>query len=290
MLVRLPNTALTTFFDLILWPFHFLNPVWGLVFVSFITGAVMVWIFGKVSNQVAIRRVRERISGNLIGVHLFQHDLGVLMRLQGRILVDTLRYMTHALIPLLILIVPVILIMAQLHLRYASRPLRPGETTLVKATVRDGGVLEGAYTLETGSGLEVETPAVRIPSENEIAWRVRVLEPGHHVLTLTHSVGNDVVLRGQGRMALDGADKVIIAEEQQQAVPLTRTSNFAEAFLYPGEAPLPSSKDTIFRSVSVAYPPAEIHFLGLPIHWLAAFFILSILFGYALKGPLGVQL
>ena len=101
--------------------------------ISFVSGVVMVWIFGKVSDQDTIRQVRERIRGNLIGVRLFQSDIGVVLQLQRRIFGDTFSYMRYALVPMVVLLVPVVLIMTQLNLRFAARPLEPGESAVIKA-------------------------------------------------------------------------------------------------------------------------------------------------------------
>ena len=114
-------------------------------------------------TQTTIKSIRETIRGNLIAVRLFQSDIGVMLRLQRRIFGDTFRYMRYALVPMVVLIVPVVLIMTQLNLRFAARPLEPGESALVKAYVRDGAVLDGEVSLEVGDGIVVETRGVPHP-------------------------------------------------------------------------------------------------------------------------------
>ena len=44
----------------------------------------MVWIFGKVSNQDAIQRTRDRLSAELIALRLFKDDLRVFFGIQSR--------------------------------------------------------------------------------------------------------------------------------------------------------------------------------------------------------------
>ena len=105
------NIALTSVFDIVCLPFLTLQPIWALTAISFASGIFLVWLFGKTSNQVHIRKVRDRIRGNLIGVRLFQHDIGVVLRLQQRIFGDTFRFMKLALVPMLIMMLPVVLIM-----------------------------------------------------------------------------------------------------------------------------------------------------------------------------------
>lgn len=274
-LIDAVNRALTPLFDLLCWPFRSLAPIWAMLAISCLSGAAMVWIFGRTSDQARIRQLRERIRGNLIGVRLFQRDVGVILRLQRRIFGDTLRYMRLALVPMVVLLVPVLLIMTQLNLRFAVSPLAPGEAVVVKAFVRDADLLAAAARLEAGSGLTIETPAVRMPAAREVAWRVRAHAAGEHRLVV--HVGSASV------------ETHLVAGEGWGAVPDRRTGRgVVDTLLYPGEPPIAS--DHAIEAVEIGYAALDLRAFGWPVHWLAAFFVLSIVFGYALKGPLGVEL
>ena len=274
-LVDAVNRALTPFFDLLCWPFRTLPPIWAMLVISCLSGVAMVWIFGKTSDQARIRQLREQIRGNLIGVRLFQRDVGVILRLQRRIFGDTLRYMRLALVPMVVLLVPVLLIMTQLNLRFAVSPLAPGEAAVVKAFVRDADILGAPARLEAGSGVSVETPAVRMPSAGEVAWRIRATAPGEHSLVV--HVGSTSV------------ETQLIAGESWGAVPDRRTGRgVIDTLLYPGQPPI--AGDHAIEAVEIGYTALDMRALGWPVHWLVAFFVLSIAFGYALKGPLGVEL
>jgi hypothetical protein len=61
-----------------------------------------------------------------------------------------------------------------------------------------------------------------------------------------------------------------------------------KSILYPGEAPLPSG--TPVRSVEVMYPANSLKAFGLHVHWLVAYLILSIVFGFAFKGVFKVEI
>ena len=274
-LVDAVNRALTPLFDLLCWPFLSLAPIWAMLAISCLSGAAMVWIFGKTSDQARIRHLREQIRGNLIGVRLFQRDVGVILRLQRRIFGDTFRYMRLALVPMVVLLVPVLLIMTQLNLRFAVQPLAPGEAAVVKAFVRDADILAAAARLDAGSGLTVETPAVRMPAAREVAWRVRATVPGEHRLVV--HVGSTSV------------ETHLIAGDGWGPVPSRRTGRgMVDTLLYPGEPPI--AADHAISAVEIGYAALDMRAFGWPVHWLVAFFVLSIVFGFALKGPLGVEL
>ena len=272
--IDITNRVLTPIFDLVCWPFLALPPIWAMTAISLVSGVVMVWIFGKVSDQDTIKRVREQIRGNLIGVRLFQSDIGIVLRLQRRIFGDTFRYMRYALVPMVVLLIPVVLIMTQLNLRFAARPLEPGEPALIKAYVRDSAVLEGEVSLDVPDGITVETPGVRIPSTREVAWRVRVNASGDHRLRVR--VGDQTV------------ETRLIAGDQWGAVPQRRTGRgMFDTLLYPGEPPIPGNHPV--EAVEIVYPPLELGIFGWSVNWLVAFFVLSLAFGFAFKDLLGVE-
>ncbi len=273
-LVQALNVLLTGLFDLLCRPLAPLPPVAALTILSVLTGILMLLVFGRVSNQAAIGRVRDRIRGHLIGVRLFQHDLGVVGRLQGRILADTGRYLRHSLLPMLILIPPVILVIIQLNLRFAVRPLRPGESAMLQALTHEPTLLN-SISAEAGDGLLVETPPVRIASRGEVAWRIRAETPGAHVIRLT--------------VAGHAVEKQVVVGERALKVPALRPGpDFLAVLLYPGERPLPEAAG--LASVRLQYPPLPLPFLGWELNWLVAFFVLTILSGFAFKGALGVEI
>ena len=273
-IVNAVNVVVTPVFDLICWPFRALAPIWALSAISLASGIFLVWLFGKTSDQDRIREIRDRIRGNLIGVRLFQHDIGVVLKLQRKIFGDTFRFMGLALVPLVIMIVPVVLIMTQLNLRFAVQPLETGEPVLIKALVRDVALLDHLIALNVPDGVTVETPPVRIRSTREIVWRVRVDRPGTHALTVR--VGDETL------------EKQIVGGEGWGPVVQRRTGRgMLDTLLYPGEPPIAAGHGV--ESVDIIYPMLEFHLLGISVDWLIGFFVLSMAFGFAFKGVLGVE-
>ncbi len=278
-LVDLGNAALTAVFDLLCLPFGSLPPMAALAAISGGSGVLLVWLFGWFSDQDRIREVRDRIRGNLIGVRLFRRDVAVVLGLQGRILGDTLRYLRLAAVPMLILAAPVLLIAAQLHLRFAVRPIEPGAAAVVTATVRDASALEleldRPIALAAAAGVTVETPPVKIRATREIAWRVRVHRAGRHLLRV--QVGDETV------------DKTLVGGGGWGAVAQRRTGRGAlDTLLYPGEPPIPRGHG--IEAVEVSYAPLDLRLLGLEVDWLVGFLLLSMACGFACKGLLGVEI
>lgn len=275
VLVNLIHLALTPLFDVICWPLRTLAPVWALGLVSCGSGVLLVWLFGRISDQQRIREVRDRIRGNLLGVRLFRRDVGVVLRLQLRIFADTFRFLRLAAIPMLIMLLPVVLIMTQLNLRFAVRPVEAGQSAVVTAVVRESAFLERPIALEAPEGVVVETPPVKIRDTREIAWRVRVARPGVHALRV--QVGGETLA------------KQIVGGGGWGAVPQRRTGRgWWDALLYPGEPPAPA--DHAIEAVEIGYPRLELRVAGMRVDWLVVFLLLSIAFGFACRRMLRVEI
>jgi hypothetical protein len=268
------NALLTRLFDALCVPWRSLPPVWALLFLSFVAGVGMVWVFGKTSNQKAIGRLKDRIRGSLIGVRLYRDDVGIVLRLQGRIIGLTGAYLAYSLVPILFLIVPTLLILAQLNLRFSVEPLTPGLSVTVTAKVRDARALDGPLSLEAPVGVVVETPPVRAMAVGEVSWRIRATKPGDYKL-LVH-LGDETI------------DKSLKVGEGWSDVSATRASGALTSALWPGEPPIPS--DSTVESVAIAYDPLELRVFGWKLHWLVGFLLVSILAGFACKGLLGVEI
>ena len=271
------NTVLTFLFGLVYEPLKWLGPFWSLVGISWLSGIFMVWVFGKVSNQAAIQRTRDRLSGELIGLRLFKDDLRVFFGLQYQVLVWTLRYLRLSLVPMVILMMPTMLILIQLNYHYGLRPLRVGEQALVKVKLRDAGTLaRGAdITLTAPENVKIETDGVRIPELKEICWRVRGVSPGRFDLTV--SDGKEKVTK---QAAVGG---------RLEGVSSVRTGEgWLTGLLYPGESPIASQ--SALASIEILYPELDILVLGKHVNWLILFLVVSLVFGYTFKGVLGVQI
>jgi hypothetical protein len=245
------------------------------VFISLVTGVLMLWIFGKVSDQETIHKVRDRIRGNLLGVRIFGDEIGLLFRLQGRILKDTALYLRYAFAPMLVMIVPVLLVLIQMNLRFAVRPLDPGERTTVKVSVRQGTPVDDGIALEVPRGVVVETPGVSAPELGEVVWRVRAEKAGRY----------DLVVRAGGA----AVTKELVVGNGWGPVSTLRTGRgILDMLLFPGERPIEASQAV--RAVEVDYPPLVIKGFGFGINWMIFFFVASIVFGFLFKKPLGIEI
>ncbi len=267
------NAIITGFFDVILWPFARMTPWIGLIIVSAITGVLMLLIFKITSKQDKIKRQKDYIKGFMLQMRLFKDDLSLLGDAQGNVLKHNLHYLKYAIVPLLFILVPVILIMIQLNLRYGPEPLEVGDSVVVKAYFH-GSIPEGVE-LKTGAGYQVETPPVHIKREGEVAWRIRATEAGNHDLVISTPKG-------------EVTKSLVVAPGKTVRVSERRVRTFWEHISWPGEKPISTANNV--DEIVVNYPASELKLLGIPIHWIITFFVISVAAGFALKGVFGVEI
>jgi hypothetical protein len=270
------NSVLGAIFDLFFAPFRPLGPWAGMIAVSLAVGILMLVIFKKTSNQAGIKRSKNKIKAHLLEIRLYKNDLGQSFRSQGAILGANLRYMGHALRPMLVMIGPVLLILAQINLRYGSASLSKGGQALVKITLTEGTSAVGTpVTLIAPDGIVIETPPLRIEEAREVDWRIRGEAPGLH--RLAFDIAGMIV-----------AKNVSVEQAAPAKVAALRSRKILDLILSPGENPLP--KNSPVASIEIIYPSQRLALFGLRVHWLVAFFVLSIFFGFALKGVFKVEI
>jgi len=251
------------------------GPAWSMAILSFATGVVMIVIYRFTSNQDGIHEVKNKIKGHFLELRLFKDDLRFTLRAQRRIFRHNLTYMRYAVTPMLFMIVPVVLVLIQIHAWYAARPLHVGETTLVTAKLAqwDAAVARG-LSLEAPEGLTVETAGVCVAERKEIVWRVRGDTAGIYEV---------VIHNGDERFS----KTLVVGDMMARTSSVKPQATFGAAIFEPGESPLPPG--SVLETIEVAYKSAAVPFLWWRMNWLVLFFILSIVFGFLVKGPLGVE-
>jgi hypothetical protein len=271
------NSILSSILDGLLRPFHGVHPFWPLLSFSVLMGTVLLVVFRYTSNQQGIQESKNRIKAHLLEIRLFKDDLGVLLSAQRSILKYNLRYMAYGLKPLLVIILPVAVILIQLEGWFGSRPLKPGESTLVSAFISAEGSNDlPLVELEVSDGLVIESPSLRIPAAREVDWKIRAESPGEHYLL--------VKLKG-----MEIAKSVTVSAGGLARVSMVRpSSDFWGVALHPGESPIP--KDDPVREISLNYPSRSIDVFGWKLHWLLVFFVFSTLSGFLFKGLFRVEI
>ncbi len=121
-------------FDILLYPFRTLNPLWGQMWISALAGLMMILIFKKTSNQQAISQLRRKMGSRALGMLLYLESPLTVLKLAFGLITDNFIYLWHLLRPMLVIAVPFILVAAQLDARYGFQP--PSSSRPSTVTVR----------------------------------------------------------------------------------------------------------------------------------------------------------
>lgn len=257
-------------------PFASLPPWLTLTVWSAIAGVLMMIIFRYTSNQKALKEVGNRVRANLLAMRLFKDELSVTFSCQWGLLKAIGARLWYSLAPLVVMIVPFVLGLAQLGAYYEKRPLRPDESAVVSLYLAEPAWDSNTdVRLQAPDGVVVETPGLRDRSERVIRWRVRARQAGQHKLVWEVS-GQRVE-----KLLSAGAGLVPVS-------PKRPGTSFWDRLLYPVEPPL-GEHDAV-RAIEVVHPTRQTPILGWGIHWLITFFVLSIVFALLFKPVLKVQL
>lgn len=271
------NTIIGKIFDVLFLPFKNMSPWVSMFVISLLTGLLMLFIYKFTSNQEGIKKIKNKIKAHLLEIRLFKDSLSVSFKAQGNILRANFKYIGYATKPLLVMIIPVALILIQLNFRFAYDSLNPKENTILRVQLEeDVPLLDTQIDIKTGSGIVLETPPLRIKDSNEINWRIRAEEIGVHEITITAN--------GQ-----DYTKSISVGQNKLIRISLLRTrKNFFREIAYPTESPLP--KNSPIKYIEISYPLRKMNLFGLQIHWLIAYFFLSLIIGFSLKGFFKVEI
>jgi hypothetical protein len=241
--------------------------------ISILIGFLMVIVFRYTSDQKAIGRAKDRLKAHLLAVRLFQDQLPVVMRAYGKILRGTGSYLRLAFTPFLIAILPITFLIVQLDRYFGWLPLQPGQSFLVEARVNDPAALNDT-SLQLPPALSISAPAVHVPKDKEVVWRVVAQSAGEYEIK--------VAAAGQ-----TFSKQVVISPGLARVSPVRLKDSFWERMFVSGESALADNSPV--QSIAVTYPPRVINFTWMEWNWIVLFFVVSLIAGFIFKSALGIQ-
>jgi hypothetical protein len=260
---------------ILLWPIGRLPEIAGAVLISVVTGIGMLVIFKHTSSQTAVKRTRNRLRAELLALSLFRDSISVSLGCQFRMVTGACRLLMLALVPMLVMVIPISLLLGQLSLWWQARPLSPGQEAVVtvnfaKRVQRKLPEVE----LLRDSGFDVPLGPVYLRSKPAVCWNIAAVQPGYQLL----------------KFRIDGVDveKQVAVGEHLMRVSLRRPSaTWAEMLQYPAEAPFPP--DSPVQSIDIQYPESSSWVTGKD-HWIFAWFIGSTVSALCFRPLLKVNL
>ena len=273
------NRVLTRLFDAAMWPLDRLAPMAGLVLLSLVTAVAVLLAFKWTADQRALVAAKRAMQAAIFEMRLFNDDLAALLRAQAEVLRHTLTYLRLSLAPTLWLAVPMLALLLHTEFRFGYTGLTIGEAALVKArfAADSGTFVVGTLSpsLEAPDAIDVETPGVLLPSEREIAWRIRPRAAGSYDLRL--HVGGTVLIK-----------TLLVSDAVARRSPVRPDTRLVNQLIYPSEPPLPTS--TGLTAITIGYPERPFSVAGWNIGWAGFYLALTLGLALVLKRPFGVTM
>jgi hypothetical protein len=262
------NPVCTWIADAVYWVLNWL-PAWlELTLVSLVLGVVMLLAFRYTSNQTEIARAKDAIKANLLALKLYKDDLFVTFRTQGRLFLAVARLQRYVLVPVLLMTPPMLLLFAQMAARHQWRPLRAGESTILRVRWAEGLPAEvNSARLESAGGVKAEVGP--LPGKSDVVWRIRALTPGRHNVHIR--IG-----------AVEFEKEIVVGEAMSRVSPVRPGRSWTAQLLYPLESRMPE-----LRAIEVDYPALRHWFYGAD-WWILWLLVISMLAAFILRGRFGV--
>jgi uncharacterized membrane protein (DUF106 family) len=243
--------------------------------IAAVTGAFLLLMFKYTSAQRTIKRVRNDINAHLLSLKLFKDSAAVALRAQGRILYGALKLFALAVVPMLVMIVPVTLLLSQLALWYQHRPLRVGEEAVV--TLKLSGDAHSPWPevrLQPSSAFEVAVGPVRVQSTREICWNVVARQNGSGRLVF--------------RVAGTDVDKEFAVGDHFMRVSEQRPGwSWWDTLLHPWEPPFRPGSPV--QSIEIVYPARDSWTSGTD-WWVGYWFVVSMVAAFCFRPLLNVNI
>lgn len=269
------NTIFRSLFDLLLLPFEQMAAWIPLTLLGFVLAVLALLTYKGFSDQDALERVKAKIAAGFYEIRLFNDNFGAIMRALGGLLKNNGLYVALSLVPLFVMLVPMVFVFAQLQFHYGYHGLEPGEPTTVTLTFDESvdSTAPPQIELAAPEGVRVESPAVWIPKLRQYAWRVVGEQEGRHQLRWTLAEGQ--------------VDKSLtVTDDYERISPVRYAKGFLNQLLYPAEPPIDGNLPV--ESITVAYEPMAVPFLGMEWPWWLVFFVTSIVFAFMIRERMGV--
>jgi hypothetical protein len=158
-----------------------------LITVASVYGSGGAYLFRRFTDPARARSAMNRLLAHVMELHLYAEEPRLVLRAQRDLLAANFHLLRLFVTPLVSLAILFALLAGTGYRWFDTGSLHAGTSAIARARSIDAGL-----KLLTPNGIEVETPALRLPNEDTTLWRVRATtdRPG----PLTTNAGQPVVL------------------------------------------------------------------------------------------------
>ena len=243
--------------------------------IAAIVGPLLLVVYKYTSNQTAIGKIKDKIKANLLALRLYKDNISITIGAEGRIFANATLLLVHSLRPMLVMIIPVSLLLAQMGLWYQNQPVKPNDKTIITVALN---VKEQAswprIELNQTPSIKVTSGPVRIFSQKKLCWEIEASKSGY----------NDIVFEIDDQKF----KKQLAVGNGFMRISSSRPQNrWLSVLLHPAEKSFKA--DCPVKSISVDYPVRRSKTSGSD-WWVIYFFVASMAFAFILKPFFNVRI
>jgi hypothetical protein len=266
------NQAANLAFDTLMRPLQPLDVGLALAIVSCATAVAVLLVMRVASNQKAMAATKRQIHADVFEIRLFNDDPGAIRRAVAAMLRHNATYLRLSLVPMLWVLGPLAITIAQLQFFFGYSGVPTGEPVLVTAQFKAG---VQPIALAPPESVRVVTQGISFPTLNQTVWKVVATTPGDYLLRL--------------EVAGETYEKTLhVSSNLARRSPLRPGAQTLITAAYPSETPLPARAP--LEAIRVEYPESYIQIFGWLVHWTVAYTVFAMAFAIVLKRPLRVTI
>jgi len=258
----------------ILSPILNLNPLFGIIIISFILTLFITLIHKLVTNQEVMKGLKKDMKDHQNEMKNHKDNPKKVMEIQKKVMEKNMEFMKHSFKPMIFTFLPIIIIFGWLNANMAYYPIMPDQEFDVMLTfdMESLGRNISLVSVIPENQLEIINGATQTVEKNKTKkflgekwvgvanWKLKGPEG---IYTLVYSFDKDSIAYEK---------ELIISEERKYAIPEKRIKD-----------------DSSLNSIKIGNEPIRpLNLLGWKVGWLGAYIIFSIIFSMTIRKVLKV--
>ena len=276
------NAAMRGFFGLVWAPFDGI-PHWiGLLVLGVAFGVVALIAMKYTTNPKRVERFKGKYQGHILAIKLFRDSFVVVITSLVKTLGWVGCYLGEQFKPMFVMLVPFMLLFAQLELRLGMAPVKVGEKVLLSVDMTVAAPADLPVTVALPAGVELAGKVMHEPSRHRVV--VPLIAKSDGVFQVKLTCGSETVEKSLHAGAIAGAPMVSPV----------RSNGFWDQILYPGEPAFGTA--SLFEKIELHYPVRVLDCFGLDLGFgsemgmMLVFVGITIVAAFGLKGVFGVTI
>jgi hypothetical protein len=250
-------------------------PDWlGLALLAAVSGAGMLWVFGKTTSQKRIKQARDRTMAAIYEVRLYLDSPRRVTAAMGRLLGWSFAHLALMLPAFFIMAGPLTLLGMHMDLRYGVAPVQKDRPVVVRIDLDPGHDGDEISVEPATRGVEVTSPPLYVEDEHRVYVRIEVTRPSDQEITV--------------RAGNEETSKKITAAPDARSVSPQRSAGLGALWAFGLERPLRAGVGV--ERITIDHPQRQQRWLGLAIPWWLYWLGVVMITALALRRVMGVEI